>query len=40
MLLDNISNIEWAVEFAFHVKEDVVWNSVLKGRINRRLIGD
>lgn len=38
VLLDNIQNIDWVVEFAAWVEEDEVWSSVGKAQLKKGLL--
>ncbi|MBA0839753.1 hypothetical protein Goarm_005453, partial [Gossypium armourianum] len=40
VLLDNIRNIDRAVEFAFRVEEDAVWSQVAKAQLREGLVSD
>ncbi|KAG5521723.1 hypothetical protein RHGRI_034070 [Rhododendron griersonianum] len=40
VLLDNISSIEWAVEFAFRVKEDAAWSQVAKAQLREGFVSE
>ncbi|KAK4774368.1 hypothetical protein SAY86_009303 [Trapa natans] len=40
VLLDNIQNIERAVEFAYRVEEDAVWSQVAKAQLREGLVSD
>jgi len=40
VLLDNLQTIAHALEFAFRVKEDVVWSRVAKAQLREGLVSD
>ncbi|ONK62482.1 uncharacterized protein A4U43_C07F4390 [Asparagus officinalis] len=40
VLLDNIQNIDRAVEFAFRVEEEAVWSQVAKAQLREGLVSD
>ncbi|ONK67911.1 uncharacterized protein A4U43_C05F5080 [Asparagus officinalis] len=40
VLLDNIQNIDRAVEFAYRVEEDAVWTQVAKAQLREGLVSD
>ncbi|GAU31724.1 hypothetical protein TSUD_215250 [Trifolium subterraneum] len=40
VLLDNLQNIDRAMEFAFRVEEDSVWSQVAKAKLRKGLVSD